>query len=120
MLKKQNNLRLRQITRSLEAIEGAMLCLINDDQKTKRAFEILCSIPGISKITATTVLVEIPELGTLEPKAVASLAGLTPFNRESGKWKGKQFIGGGRKLLRDALYMPALVACRFNADMKVV
>jgi len=120
LLKKQSRLRLRQITDSLEAIEKAMLALINDDHKTARAFEILCSIPGISNITAATLLVEIPELGTLEQKAVASLAGLAPFSRESGKWKGKRFIGGGRKFLRDALYMPALVACTYNPDMKVV
>jgi transposase len=120
IVKTQNNLRLRQIATHLEAIEKAMLVLINDDHKTARAFEILCSIPGISKITAATLLVEIPELGTLEQKAVASLAGLAPFSRESGKWKGKRFIGGGRKFLRDALYMPALVACTYNPDMKVV
>ncbi len=120
ILKKQGNLRLRQIERSLEVIEKTMLALINDDHKTARAFEILCSIPGISKITAATLLVEIPELGTLEQKAVASLAGLAPFSRVSGKWKGKRFIGGGRKFLRDALYMPALVACTYNPDMKVV
>ncbi len=120
MLKKQSTLRLRQITHSLEAIEKAMLTLINDDHKTARAFEILCSIPGISNITAATLVVEIPELGTLEQKAVASLAGLAPFSRESGKWKGKRFIGGGRKFLREALYMPALVACTYNPDMKVV
>ncbi len=120
LLMKQSNLRLRQIIQSLKAIEGAMLALINDDHKTARAFEILCSIPGISKITAVTLLVEMPELGTLEQKAIASLAGLAPFSRESGKWKGKRFIGGGRKFLRDALYMPALVACTYNPDMKVV
>ncbi len=120
MLKKQSNLRLRQIMRSLKEIETAMLALIDADQKTARAFKILCSIPGISKITAVTLLVEIPELGTLEQKAVASLAGLAPFSRESGKWKGKRFIGGGRKFLREALYMPALVACTYNPDMKVV
>jgi transposase len=120
LLKKQSTLRLRQITHSLEAIERAMLALIDDDRKTARAFEILCSIPGISNITAATLLVEIPELGTLEQKAVASLAGLAPFSRESGKWKGKRFIGGGRKFLREALYMPALVASTYNPDMKVV
>lgn len=120
MLKKQSNLRLRQIAQCLEAIEEAMLTLIDADQKTARAFKILCSIPGISKITAATLLVEIPELGTLEQKAVASLAGLAPFSRESGKWKGKRFIGGGRKFLREALYMPALVACTYNPDMKAV
>jgi len=118
LLKKQNATRLRQIKRDLEVLEKAMLALIKDEEKTAQDFDILVSIPGIAKITAVAILVEIPELGTLKPKAVASLAGLAPFSRESGNWKGKGFIGGGRKFLRDALYMPALVACRFNPDMK--
>lgn len=120
MLKRQNANRLRQIKRDMEAIEEAMLALINEDEKMKRTFHILRSIPDIAKITAVTLLVEIPELGTLGAKTAASLAGLAPFSRESGKWKGKRFIGGGRKYLREALYMPALVAMRFNPDMKTV
>jgi len=120
MLKKQNANRLRQIERDLAAIEKEMLALIDGDKKMARTFQILCSIPGIAKITAAILLVEIPELGTLKAKAVASLAGLAPFSRESGKWKGKRFIGAGRKFLREALYMPALVAMRFNSDMKTI
>lgn len=118
LLKARNLARLRQIERDLAAIEAAMSDLVMDDAKAARTFDILTSIPGISAITALALLVEIPELGTLQPKQAASLAGLAPFARESGKWKGKRFISGGRKFLRDALYMPALVACRFNADMK--
>jgi len=118
MLKRQNANRLRQIDRDLAAIEKKMLALINTDEKMARTFRILCSIPGIAQITAVTLIVEIPELGMLTSKAVASLSGLAPFARDSGKWKGKRFIGGGRKFLREALYMPALVALRFNPDMK--
>jgi transposase len=118
MLRRQNANRLRQIERDLASIEGEMLALINTDKKMVRIFEILCSIPGIAEITAATLMVEIPELGTLTSKAVANLSGLAPFARESGKWKGRRSIGGGRKFLREALYMPALVALRFNPDMK--
>jgi len=64
------------------------------------------------------LLIEMPELGTLEPKQAASLAGLAPFTRRSGKWKGKEMIRGGRASLRAAIFMPALVAIRFNADLK--
>ncbi len=119
MLKRQNASRLRQIKRDLAGIEMEMLALIDGDEKMARTFQILCSIPGIAKITAATLIAEIPELGTLKSKTVASLSGLAPFSRESGKWKGKRFIGGGRKFLREALYMPALVALQFNPDMKV-
>ena len=69
-------------------------------------------------IAAAVILTFLPEIGTLDRKQVSSLAGLVPHSRESGQWKGKSFISGGRKPLRDALYMPALVAMRFNPDLK--
>ena len=59
-----------------------------------------------------------PELGSLDRRQIASLAGLAPITRQSGAWRGKAFIRGGRALLREALYMPALVAIRFNPDLK--
>jgi transposase len=60
----------------------------------------------------------MPELGRLDEKQVAALAGLAPIARQSGNWKGKSFIRGGRQQVRQGLYMPALVAIRFNADLK--
>lgn len=64
------------------------------------------------------MLTLLPEIGGLERKQVACLAGLAPITRQSGQWRGKSSIQGGRKPLRDALYMPALVAMRFNPDLK--
>lgn len=64
------------------------------------------------------LLIEMPELGSLDEKQVAALAGLAPIARQSGNWKGKSFIRGGRQQVRQGLYMPALVAIRFNADLK--
>jgi transposase len=69
-------------------------------------------------VLAVTLLAEMPELGAIEAKAAASLAGLAPVTRQSGAWQGKSFIQGGRKLVRDALYMPALVAIRFNPPLR--
>ncbi len=60
----------------------------------------------------------MPELGALEPGQAASLAGLAPVARQSGRWTGRAFIRGGRANVRQAVYMPALVATRFNPDMK--
>ena len=60
----------------------------------------------------------MPEIGTLEKKTVAALAGLAPFARQSGKWTGKAVIQGGRKSLRDSLYMPAVVATKHNPDLR--
>jgi len=64
------------------------------------------------------MIIECPEIGTLGRKQIASLAGLAPMTRQSGKWRGAAFIQGGRKFLRDALYMPALVAARHNPDLR--
>ena len=60
----------------------------------------------------------MPELGLLEPGQAACLAGLAPIARQSGRWTGRAFIRGGRANVRQALYMPALVAMRFNPDLK--
>ena len=68
--------------------------------------------------TGIALLADMPELGEIEPKQAASLAGLAPIARESGTWRGKSFIRGGRAHVRQALYMPALVAVRFNEPLK--
>jgi transposase len=118
MLGKQNKRRRQQIERDIEQIESVIVKLIQADAHLARRLDILLSIKGIATITATILVIEMPELGTLDAKQVASLAGLAPITRQSGTWRGKAFIQGGRAQLRNALYMPALVAARFNTDMK--
>jgi transposase len=76
------------------------------------------AFPASRPVTAATLVVEMPELGTLDARQVASLAGLAPITRQSGTWQGRAFIRGGRAQIRRALYMPALVAARFNPDLK--
>ena len=80
--------------------------------------DLLASVPGIGKTIARTLLAEMPELGRLSPKQIAALAGLAPYTRQSGKWRGKSFIGGGRTSVRTALFMGALVAARYNPTLK--
>lgn len=118
LLKRQNTDRLRQIERQIEAVDEAIMALVEADASLQAKFDILVSIPGVSQITAFTLLIEMPELGELDEKAAAALAGLAPMNRQSGRWTGRAFIAGGRAIVRQALYMPALVACRFNPDLK--
>jgi len=118
LTKRQTKARIEQIKRQLAEIEAALLQLLRQCPKRVRALDILCSIPGLGQITAVAILVECPEIGTLTRKQIASLAGLDPMIRQSGQWSGKAFIQGGRKFLRDALYMPALVAARFNPDLQ--
>lgn len=118
LLKRQAAQRLRQIETQLAAVDREILNLIRADEILAQHLRILVSIPGISEITAVTMIVEMPELGTLEPRQAASLAGLAPITRRSGKWEGRARIGGGRAQLRNALYMPALVAVRYNPNLK--
>lgn len=119
-LKRQAAARLRHVEAQLAALDDEIAACIGADQDLARRRDILISIPGVSAITAAALLAEAPELGTLEGKAAASLAGLAPMIRQSGKWNGRAFIRGGRAHLRHALYMPALVAARFNPDLKAV
>lgn len=118
LLKRQAKRRLEQIEADLKAIEQAMADAISADPDLCAKLAILLSIPGVGNITAMAMLIEMPELGQIENKCVASLAGLAPIARESGTWKGKRFIHGGRANLRKALYMPTLVAVRCNPDLK--
>lgn len=80
--------------------------------------DLLASVPGIGKTIARTLLAELPELGRLSPKQIAALAGLAPYTRQSGTWRGRSRIGGGRPAVRAALFMGALVAARFNPTLK--
>ena len=116
----QNQERLAQIGRDIEAIDGEIEALLEADPQLRRRAEILESIPGLGHASAVAILAEMPELGALEPKAAAALAGLAPQTRQSGTWKGRARIQGGRAEARRALYMPALVAARFNPDLKRV
>ena len=118
LLKRHAAQRLAQIDRQIAAIEAELKASLSCEPDLAARFNVLLSIPGIGEITAIAMLIEMPELGTLDSKQVASLAGLAPIARDSGQHRGKRHIRGGRAGLRHALYMPALVATRFNADMK--
>ena len=79
---------------------------------------LLRSVPGVGPVVSRTLVAELPELGRLDRRQIAALAGLAPWTRQSGKWKGKSFIGGGRAPVRTALFMAALVASRHNPVLK--
>lgn len=80
--------------------------------------DLLSSVPGIGRVIARTMLAEMPELGRLGRREVAALAGLAPWTRTSGQYRGKSMIGGGRSNCRAALYMGALTAMRHNQDLR--
>jgi len=118
LLKRQYKAMLKLIERQIEDIDQLVENLIKQDKTMQQQLELLISIPGIGKATAMTLLIEMPELGTLNEKQAAALAGLAPITRQSGQWRGRAFIQGGRKTLRQALYMPALVAIQHCYKIK--
>lgn len=118
LLKRQLKARLKQIQTHVQQIDAAIAGMVAQDEALSYKLDILVSIPGIAETTAWAMIIEMPELGTLDGKQAASLAGLAPISRQSGKWQGRERIQGGRAFLRRAIYMPALVAVRFNPDLR--
>lgn len=109
---------LDMLEKELETINEALKNQIATNETYSKKKQILSSIKGVGAITATSMLCELPELGTLKPKQIAALAGLAPFNRDSGTLKGKRTIWGGRASVRNALYMATLVATKHNPQIK--
>ena len=111
----------KQITAHIGFLEAQLGRLDKDLDQSIRQSPIWCenqdllkSVPGIGPVVSLTLLAELPELGQLNRKQIAALVGVAPFNRDSGKLKGRRAIWGGRATVRAALYMAALVASRRN------
>ena len=79
---------------------------------------LLRSVPGIGRVVSITLLADLPELGTLSRHQIAALVGVAPLNRDSGRFRGKRMVWGGRARVRAALYMAALTASRYNPIIK--
>jgi transposase len=116
-IKHQLDKMLALIEAQIQAIDAELAKRANKDPAFRQKAEILDSIPCVAPATAYAMLIHMPELGTLSPAQAASLAGLAPMARDSGKSNGKRFIRGGRFHLRKALYMPMVAAIRFNPDL---
>jgi transposase len=99
LLKRHNAQRLEQIDRQIATVEAAILGVVEADVDLSDRFAILTSIPGVSNIAAFALLIEMPELGALEAGQAASLVGLAPIARQSGRWTGRAFVCGGRASL---------------------
>lgn len=97
-----------------KAADAAIAQELASSDVDRRRVEILDSVTGIAATSAGALVILLPELGTISRRKITKLAGLAPFTRDSGKWKGKRFIGHGRAAVRAALYMPTLVATRHN------
>jgi transposase len=113
------------ITRLLEALQKELSEVDREIDAEVRGSDIwrekeklLASVPGVGPVIARTLLAEMPELGRLDRREIAALAGLAPWTRQSGQWRGKSFIGGGRASVRAVLFMGAITAARHNATLK--
>ena len=108
------NSRIKYLTKHIEKTTLTMIKLKDRSPSLKQIVEKFTKAKGVASNTALSLVVAMPELGTLSAKQAASLAGLAPFNRDSGQQRGKRMIQGGRKDIRKALYMAALTAARNN------
>jgi transposase len=106
------------LERELESLDGDLDKQIRASPAWRVKENLLASVPGIGKTIARTLIAELPELGRLDRRQIAALAGLAPWTRQSGQWRGKSFIGGGRTTVRAALFMGAMVAARHNPTLK--
>lgn len=104
----------RFLEKAIDTIQSQMEELTNASEPLKHRVELLDSVPGIGPTTAMVLASELPELGELSRQQIAALAGLAPFNNDSGSREGKRSIRGGRSAARAALYMATLVAVQHN------
>ena len=102
----------------VEAIEAAIKALIKSKPEISEQARLMQSAPGVGPVACMQLIAQMPELGQVGPKQVAALAGLAPLNVDSGTYRGKRAIGGGRKRVRDALYMAALNAVRRDGPFR--
>ena len=109
---------IKMLEKELPDVDGDIDTLVRGSPAWREKEDLLVSVPGIGKTLARTLLAELPELGRLDRRSIASLAGLAPYTRQSGCWRGKSMISGGRTAARSALFLAALVASRCNPLLK--
>jgi transposase len=117
-LKSQLTCRIKELSIHIAAIRQETLRHIKADEGFAKRYSILTSIPGFGPIAAETLIACLAELGALTHKQAGSLAGLAPVANDSGQRRGARSIWGGRAIVRKVLYLAAISASRYNADMK--
>jgi transposase len=109
---------IEMLKEEIKRLEGELDRFMKEHESWKEQEEILCSAKGVGRVTAATLLAELPELGKLDRKKIAALVGLAPMNSDSGKKRGYRKTKGGRIEVRSVLYMSTLVATRYNPLIK--
>lgn len=117
-VKRSIKVMLGTLGREIEKVDRQIRDHIEQQPQLKQKAEILKTAPGISDTTASMLLVELPELGRANKKEIAALVGVAPMNLDSGMFRGKRMTGGGRRDVRSRLFMPTLVAIRYNPAIR--
>lgn len=110
---------LKTLDAQIDTLEKQTRALIDHDDDLRGLDELLRSAPGVGPVLSATLLCELSELGDADRQQISALAGVAPFNHESGKAKGRRVIRGGRRGVRAVLYMAALAALRCNPVIRV-
>ena len=109
---------IRWLEKRVAAIDDDIDGALRECGALRDKVELLESVPGIGRVISVSLLAGMPELGQLNRRQVSALAGVAPFNRDSGRWQGRRSIYGGRPVVRNALYMAALVGARHNPVLR--
>ena len=109
---------IKWLSERIDDINNDISNLIEKSATFKQFEKVVTSVPGVGTIMSVSLQAFLPELGTLNRKQIAALAGVAPFNRDSGRFTGKRIVWGGRANLRSVLYMSTLTAIRCNSVIK--
>jgi transposase len=107
------------LQKELSDLEGDIDDAVRGSPAWREKEDLMTSVPGVGSVTARSLIADLPELGSLDRREIAALVGLAPWIRQSGQWRGKSFIGGGRSHVRASLYMAAVSASRFNPALRI-
>ena len=118
VLRKELQAHIRWLERRIAGLDTELEHAIRTNPVWRAQEDRLRSVPGIGPIVARTLLAQLPELGTLAPKPLATLVGVAPLTRDSGLFRGRRKVGGGRAAVRAVLYMGTLAAVRFNPVLR--
>ena len=109
---------IRWLEKRLAGVDDDLDRVLRDCGVWREKVELLESVPGVGRVISVSLLASLPELGRLNRHQISALAGVAPFNRDSGRWQGRRSIYGGRPRVRSALYMAALVGARHNPVLR--
>jgi len=118
MIRRSIETHIRFLEKQLQAVDARIDKALQEDPAQRQNSKIMQTVPAVGPGIARTLLIDLPELGTLTHKQIAALVGVAPFSKDSGKMRGKRRVRGGRASVRTALYLGAMVGARFNPVLR--